>query len=235
MNKHERILREIVILAQNPNIPFTVRCACPDPENHVDPCSWRKALRWVETHPTVQVDPFGVHPEEQFCLDHLRGRVLEVGCGDRPTAGVHVTVDHIPQGSRGVAGSQKNRISKAQVCAEMEALPFRNGAFGTLVARHLLEHHSDTAGVLAEWGRVADRLVLVCPDQEHYYGNTVHLDPTHRAAFTPDQLADLVKQLGMRVSSRQQPVSNWSFALVAEVFYVRPVGRPGLSARATEG
>lgn len=235
MNKHERILREIVILATTPEIPFTVTCACVDPEDHLELCSWRRALEWVETHPEVKVDPFEVHPEERFCFDNLSGFTLEVGCGDRPTPGVSVTLDHIPSGGRGVAGSQKGRISRAQVCADMEALPFRSGAFESLVARHLLEHHPDTVGVLAEWGRVADRLVLVCPDQDAYYGSTVALDPTHRAAFTPDQLSELVEQLGMRVSKQECPVDNWSFALVAEVTYVRPAGRPGLPARAAEG
>lgn len=155
------------------------------------------------------------HPEEAAAVRHLEGRCLEVGCGSNPTPGVHVTVDRTPRGHAGVAGGQRGEISRAGICAEMDALPFRDGAFDTLVARHLLEHHADTLAVLEEWRRVARRLVVICPDQERYPGNTLDLDPTHRACFAPQQLLALTLRLWTRAwTSRVVPA--WSFILVAE-------------------
>lgn len=155
------------------------------------------------------------HPEEAAASRHLEGYSLEIGCGSRPTPGVHVTVDRTPRGHRGVAGSQEGEISRAGVCADMDDLPFRSRTFQTLVARHTLEHHEDTLGVLREWARVAGRLVVICPDQQRYPGNTIELDPTHRACFTRSQLAALVQHVFERVWTAPC-VPAWSFLLVAE-------------------
>lgn len=116
----------------------------------------------------------------------------------------------------GLAGCEEGLVSRAQVAAGMTHLPFRGGAFKTLLARHVLEHHADTLSVLREWGRVARRLVIVCPDQTSYPGNTVQLDPTHRAAFTSLQLAHLAGHAGMSIRTLQPAVPNWSFLLVAQ-------------------
>lgn len=155
------------------------------------------------------------HPEEAAAARYVRGFALEVGCGSNPTSGVAVTLDHTPGGEAGAAGGQEGEISRAGVCGEMDALPFPDGTFDTLVARHVLEHHPDTLGVLREWRRVADRLVVICPDQETYPGNTLALDPTHRACFTRAQLLKLVEQIYDRAWAARC-VPNWSFVLVTE-------------------
>lgn len=156
-----------------------------------------------------------IHPEESAVLRYLSGYALEIGCGSNPTPGVHVTLDVTPAGSEGVAGSQLGQVSRAGVCGEMDQLPFRDGTFETLVARHVLEHHFDTLSVLREWHRVANRLVVVCPDQARYPGNTLDLDPTHEACFTPRQLRALTRTLWRRVWTAPC-VPAWSFLLVAE-------------------
>lgn len=158
-----------------------------------------------------------MHPETEAVLPYLTGKVLEVGGGGNPTPGVDMSVDHTPGGKRGTAGSQDGVISMAQIAGEMDYLPFRQYAFDTIVARHVLEHHYDTIAVLKNWANVAKRVVIVCPDQASYPGNTVHLDPTHKAAFTPGQLAMLAKHAGYDTLVQLRPlVSQWSFLLVAE-------------------
>lgn len=155
------------------------------------------------------------HPEEAAAVRYLRGYSVEVGCGDNPTPGVHVTVDRVPRGLPGVAGSQEGQISVADLCAEMHSLPFPPATFDTLVARHTLEHHADTLGVLEEWRRVAGRVVVICPDQSRYPGNTLDLDPTHRACFTPGQLRALAGRL-WETAWTCPVIPAWSFLLVAE-------------------
>lgn len=158
-----------------------------------------------------------MHPETEAVIPYLIGQVLEVGGGGNPTPGVHMNVDHTPAGELGVAGSQDGIPSRASIAADMGYLPFRKFAYDTIVARHVLEHHYDTLTVLKHWANVAKRVVIICPDQSQYAGNTIHLDPTHRAAFTPGQLAMLTRHAGYDTLVQLRPaVPQWSFLLVTE-------------------
>lgn len=158
-----------------------------------------------------------VHPEEAAAVEWMTGRTVEVGCGSNPTPGVEVTIDRTPAGQQGTAGVEAGKVSVASLTGEMCDLPVGDGWFGTLVARHVLEHHPDTLAVLREWSRVARRLVIICPDQRNYPGNTIALDPTHAAAFTPHQLLALAQHAGLRCITLKPVIPNWSFLLVAEV------------------
>lgn len=157
--------------------------------------------------------PDDIRTEQAAAAHRITGRTVEIGAGSSPVPGVAVTVDH-RVGVPGV-GCEEGRWSTPDVCADMRSLPFRDGAFDTLVAVHLLEHDPDTLAVLREWARVAPRLVIVCPDAEHYAGNTFDLDPTHRAAFGPDQLGALVAHVagGVEVGP---VIPRWSFMVVAQ-------------------
>lgn len=156
------------------------------------------------------------HPEEAAAVRWMQGRTVEIGAGSNPTPGVTTTVDHTPAGQQGNAGCELGQTSTAAVCADMANLPFADGEYDTLVARHILEHHPDTITVLKEWARVAKRLVIICPDQHSYPGSTIQLDPTHRAAFTPFQLAAVIHHVGLRIVIAGAAVPQWSFLLVAE-------------------
>jgi hypothetical protein len=155
-----------------------------------------------------------IRTEQAVAGLRITGRTVEIGAGSSPVPGVAVTVDH-RVGGEGV-GVEEGKDTRPDVCADMGALPFRDGAFDTLVAVHLLEHDPDTFGVLKEWSRVAPKLVIVCPDQEHYAGNTFELDPTHRACFGPSQLGSLVCHVkaGQRVEV-VPVIPRWSFMIVA--------------------
>ncbi len=153
-----------------------------------------------------------VRTEQAAAHHHLVGRTVEIGAGSSPVPGVRYTVDH--RTNRDGVGVEEGKWARPDVCADMAALPFRTGSFDTLVAIHLLEHAYDTLSVLSEWARVADKLVIVCPDQEHFEGNTLGLDPTHRACFTPDQLGALMRHVmaGVEVGPC---IPRWSFLAVA--------------------
>jgi hypothetical protein len=97
----------------------------------------------------------------------------------------------------------------------MDDLPFEDGEFNTLVARHVLEHHPDTAAVLREWARVARRLVVICPDEETH-GGTLNLDPTHCVALTRRDVSEHCGDLGLRVLVAEECLPCWSFLVVAE-------------------
>lgn len=140
------------------------------------------------------------------------GRSLEIGAGTSPVPGVTYTVDH--RANAPGVGCEDGKWAIPDVCADMAALPFRDGAFDTLCAVHVLEHDPDTLAVVREWARVARRLVIICPDQEGYEGNTVGLDPTHRAAFTPMQLFALMGHVRRPVAV-EPVIPRWSFLVEA--------------------
>jgi SAM-dependent methyltransferase len=155
-----------------------------------------------------------VRTEQASASLRLNGLTVEIGAGSSPTPGVHYTVDH--RTDRNGVGCEDGKWATPDVCADMAALPFRDRAFDTLVAIHLLEHDPDTNAVLAEWSRVAAKLVIVCPDQEHFEGNTVGLDPTHRACFTPGQLGSLLSWMPGDWDVELGPaIPRWSFMAVA--------------------
>lgn len=158
------------------------------------------------------MNPDEVRTEQAVAALNIVGRAVEVGAGSSPCPGVAVTVDHRVGGDG--PGCEEGRQTRPDVCADMGALPFRDRSFDTLVAVHLLEHDPDTLAVLREWARVAPRLVVVCPDQAHYAGNTFDLDPTHVACFGPDQLGALVAHVagGVEVTP---VIPRWSFMVTA--------------------
>jgi hypothetical protein len=153
--------------------------------------------------------------EEAAAVRWAAGRTGEVGGGSHPTPGATVVVDRTPGGTPGTAGCESGAVSRANVCGDMAALPLRTGSLDTLVARHVLEHHADTAGVLREWARVARRLVVVCPDEETH-GATLALDPTHVVALARGDVAGLLEGMGMRVLAAEACVPGWSFLVVGE-------------------
>lgn len=163
--------------------------------------------------------------ESELAQYWMTGRVLEIGAGSSPTPGAHVTVDNTPPGEVGTDGCEAGRTCQADFQADMSDLPFDDKEFDTIVARHVLEHDADTITVLREWFRVADRLVIICPDQDRYPGNTIKLDPTHLAAFTEEQLRWIVWHTaalyrlapnGLKIET-QPAHPDWSFLLVAEI------------------
>lgn len=163
----------------------------------------------------------GDHPERIAVLRRVLppdGPVLEVGCGPRKTAVEWTGVDLVPGGRNGTTGNARGRPSQADVAAKGQRLPFRDGAFGAVVARHNLEHYVDLVEVLDEWRRVVrpgGALVVVVPDEDTYSGRTVSLDPTHFHAFTPASLARLLDLVGWEVTDSEPCVDNWSFVLSA--------------------
>jgi SAM-dependent methyltransferase len=156
------------------------------------------------------------HPEEAAAVQWMQGRTVEIGAGSNPTPGVHTTVDHTPAGQPGTAGCELGQPSTATITADMAHLPFPDGDYDTLIARHVLEHHPDTLTVLREWARVAHRVVAICPDQATYDGNTIRLDPTHKACFTSVQLAALAEHAGLSPVCTAPVIPGWSLLLVAE-------------------
>ena len=106
---------------------------------------------------------------------HLGGRVLDVGGARRRGA------FRPPPGARFIVADLE-RSHRPDVGADVQALPFRDGAFDAVKATELLEHVPDVARALAECRRVlrpGGHLVITVPFLERLHG-----DPDDYARYT---------------------------------------------------
>jgi ubiquinone/menaquinone biosynthesis C-methylase UbiE len=98
-------------------------------------------------------------------------RVLDVACGVGELASALVSRGHDVVGCDvAVSAGRRGTDTAVQWCdANIEELPFRDGAFDTVVSTHTLEHVQHLSAAIAELRRVASkRLVIVVPRQRPY-------------------------------------------------------------------
>src|SRR3546814_910039 len=106
-------------------------------------------------------------------LDMVGDSALDVGCGTgyllhvlssrRPEmklTGVDFIIDDETRKRAAAIGFHE---------ANIESLPFDDGAFDTVICTHVLEHILDLWGALAELRRVARRRVIIVVPQEREY------------------------------------------------------------------
>jgi ubiquinone/menaquinone biosynthesis C-methylase UbiE len=139
---------------------------------------------------------------------HVRGRVLDVGAGNC-AAREHTVGQYI--------GLERDRdflptdpgIIRTQGSADH--LPFRDGAFDTVLAMAVMEHVDDPVTCMREAARVlapGGRLVITTPtpigDRIHHFLaifniTSKHAAEEHQSVMDRAQLHDALRRAGMRV------------------------------------
>jgi SAM-dependent methyltransferase len=119
------------------------------------------------------------------------GRVLDLGCGvghsferlaPRETVGVDVD-----------AGALAGQ-ARETVVADMRALPFAAGSFGSVVAVHSIEHVAEADTVLSEVRRVLEPngvAVFVTPNRLTFGRPDEIIDPYHHVEYDAEEIAGL--------------------------------------------
>ena len=104
----------------------------------------------------------------------MRPPVLDLGCGD----GLFASIFYERPAAVGL-DPDRRALGHARphyrsiVNGDAAAMPFRNGAFGTVLSNSVLEHVTNVAGVLQEARRVLDpdgRLVITVPTPAYQHG-----------------------------------------------------------------
>lgn len=133
---------------------------------------------------------------EAAVAEYARGRLLDVGCGQRPLINV------LERHTQTCVGLETDRARYAhgprpEVWGSALSLPFQDRAFDTVVAFQVLEHVPEPARMVAQMARVmrpGAHLILTAP---HMWG--IHEEPEDYFRFTGYGLAYLAGAAGLQV------------------------------------
>lgn len=138
-------------------------------------------------------------------------KVVELGCGFNKTVPHAIGVDRVaPQDDCQNIGL---RPCVADVQADVsKPLPFADLSVDTIIARHILEHITDTIETLWNWNRIlkiGGRLLISVPNQD--ICNSIPLNPEHVHGFTPDSLARILQLCGFKAVQIIDPKNGHTF------------------------
>jgi SAM-dependent methyltransferase len=130
-----------------------------------------------------------------------RGRLLDVGCGDKrfapmfaPYVERYVGVEHELVFA---STDASKRASKPDAFYDGKTLPFEAATFDTVISTEVLEHTPDPAALVAEMARVVKPgglVILTTP-----FALRLHEEPYDFFRFTPHGLTSLADRCGLRV------------------------------------
>lgn len=137
--------------------------------------------------------------EGDIVRQHVKGSVLELGVGGRKTVPEAIGVDMIPNGEviSTLSGDQK---SVADIIADVSAeLPVEDESFDTIIARHVLEHVTDTVKTMTMWKsklKPGGLMIVAVPDEDLHA--TIPLNVEHKHAYTQESLKRLMELMDFK-------------------------------------
>lgn len=141
-----------------------------------------------------------------------RGRLLDVGCGDKPYLAIferfvseYVGIEHESSFLRTSAAHGER---KPDLFYDGTRLPFEDGYFDTLLSVQVLEHTPHPASLLREMARVMKDdglLILSAPFQFR-----LHEQPHDYFRYSPHGLRTLCEHVGLEVAEVHAQGSLWS-------------------------
>ena len=119
-----------------------------------------------------------------------RGRLLDVGCGEKPYAGLGAGVTQW-------VGFDDPSNPRADVHGSADSLPFADASFDVVLCTQVIEHVPEPRAVLAECARVLRTGGTLIVSAPQYW--ELHEAPHDYYRFTPVGLEHLVRGCGLAV------------------------------------
>jgi len=168
----------------------------------------RRASDWIDLQWSLTVASL------REVAPRARGRLLDVGCGDKPYLSIflpyvrsYVGVEYA--GSFGAtSASGQDRARRPDVVYSGGRLPFRDGSFDTVLSVQVLEHTPRPGPLVAEMARVLAPdgvLILTAPFQFR-----LHEQPHDYFRYSPHGLRQLCADAGLETTDIRQQGSLWS-------------------------
>jgi SAM-dependent methyltransferase len=165
----------------------------------------RAAADWVDLEGSSLVESL------KRVAPRARGRLLDVGCGDKPYehiflpfADSYVGIEH----EATYASTNAAQRPKADLLYDGKRLPFEDGSFDTVLSLQVLEHTPRPGELLAEMARVLrqdGQLIITVP-----FSFRLHEEPHDYFRFTPHVMRELCKSAGLVVEEVTPRGSLWS-------------------------
>jgi SAM-dependent methyltransferase len=165
----------------------------------------RRAADWVDIQWSL------IERTLKSVAPRARGRLLDVGCGDkpyeawfRPFVTSYVGIEHAATFAATSAGQRAH----ADVVYDGRSMPFRDGAFDTVLSVQVLEHTPHPGVLVKEMARVLapdGLLMLTAP-----FSFRVHEQPHDYFRFSPYGLAKLCGDAGLEITETLHLGSLWS-------------------------
>jgi SAM-dependent methyltransferase len=165
----------------------------------------RAAVDWIDLQLGHVVDSL------ERLAPRTRGRLLDVGCGDkpyehlfRPYVSEYLGIEH----EESFGATSASRRDKADVRYHGGRLPFPDASFDTVISVQVLEHTPDPATLIREIGRVVrdDGLVILSAP----FSFRLHEEPHDYFRFSPHGLRVLCEGAGLVVEEISPHGNLWS-------------------------
>jgi SAM-dependent methyltransferase len=166
----------------------------------------RAASDWVDLEWSL------VRESLQYAAPRARGRLLDVGCGDkqhehifRPFVDSYLGIEH--EATYAATDASTHQV-KADLLYDGKHLPFDDGTFDTVLSVQVLEHTPRPAELVSEMARVLRRdgvLLMTVP-----FSFRLHEEPHDYLRFTPHILRELCQNAGMTVEEIVPRGSLWT-------------------------
>lgn len=200
----------------------------------------RAAADWIDLSLSFVIDGL----EEVAPL--ARGRLLDVGCGNKPYEAIftpfvteYIGIEHEASYAQTHAAS---RTAGPDMFYDGKRLPFEDGSFDTVLSVQVLEHTPDPQALMNDMARVirpGGRLLLSAP-----FSFRLHEEPHDYFRYTPHGLRDMCEKAGLEVERITPQGSLWSlvahklntflaFRVAAMGEVTQSMGKLGHEAKAT--
>jgi SAM-dependent methyltransferase len=166
---------------------------------------FRRGADWVDLQWSV------LERSLRAVAPRAHGRLLDVGCGDkayepwfRPFVRCYVGVEHAST----FAGTAAGTRGGPDVIYDGPTLPFRDGAFDTVLSVQVLEHTPRPGALMAEMRRVLapdGTLILTAPFQFR-----LHEQPHDYFRYSPHGLRRMCEDVGLEVFETVAQGSLWT-------------------------
>lgn len=165
----------------------------------------RRASDWIDLQWSV------LERSLRAVAPRAHGRLLDVGCGDKPFQSLftphvsaYIGLEHATTFSLTTAGTR----TRPEIIYGGGTMPFRDGAFDTVMSIQVLEHTPRPALLMAEMSRVLapdGLMILAAPFQFR-----LHEEPHDYFRYTPHGLSQLCADVGLEVVEVLQQGSLWT-------------------------